>query len=123
MDSKLPALRLGAIEIGFPVVQAALSGYSDWAMRVIARRLGAAYTLCEVMLDRFVVEVGSGRKANRYLRTSDEEHPVGGQLMGANPEDFGPAALRPVSTSSISTSAARCARCSGGRAAAFCWGR
>ena len=34
-------LRLGGLEVGFPVVQAALSGYSDWAMRVIARRLGA----------------------------------------------------------------------------------
>ena len=44
-----------AVEIDFPVVQAALSGYSDWPMRVIARRLGAPYTLCEVMLDQFIV--------------------------------------------------------------------
>ena len=35
-----PPLRIGSIELDFPVVQAALSGYSDWAMRVIARRLG-----------------------------------------------------------------------------------
>jgi nifR3 family TIM-barrel protein len=27
------------------------------------------------------------------MRVTDEEHPVGGQLMGANPDDFGPAAL------------------------------
>ena len=87
-----PPLRIGPIELDFFSVQAALSGYSDWAMRVIARRLGAPYTLCEVMLDRFVNEVTRGRKARRYLATSDEEHPVGGQLMGANPEDFGPAA-------------------------------
>jgi nifR3 family TIM-barrel protein len=85
-------LRIGPIELDFPVVQAALSGYSDRAMRVIARRLGAPYTLCEVMLDRFVSEVTRGRRARRYLATSDEEHPVGAQLMGANPEDFGPAA-------------------------------
>ena len=80
--------------VGFPVVQAALSGYSDWAMRVIARRLGAPYTLCEVMLDQFLIEAGHTSKNRRRLRVSDEEHPVGGQLMGANPEDFGPAALR-----------------------------
>jgi nifR3 family TIM-barrel protein len=92
----LPTLRLGPIELDFPVVQAALSGYSDWAMRVIARRLGAPYTLCEVMLDRFVNEVSKGRKAGKYLRVSDEEHPVGGQLMGANPEDFAPAARQLV---------------------------
>ncbi|HEY2253569.1 MAG TPA: tRNA-dihydrouridine synthase family protein, partial [Planctomycetaceae bacterium] len=89
-------LRLGRIELDFPVVQAALSGYSDWAMRVIARRLGAPYTLCEVLLDQFVVQVSRGKRADRYLRVSDEEHPVGAQLMGANPEDFPPAALRLV---------------------------
>ena len=80
--------------LDFPVVQAALSGYSDWAMRVIARRLGAPYTLCEVMLDQFLIEASHSRKNQGRLRVSDDEHPVGGQLMGAKPEDFGPAALR-----------------------------
>jgi tRNA-dihydrouridine synthase B len=89
-------LRMGAVEIGFPVVQAALSGYSDWAMRVIARRLGAPYTLCEVMLDQFILQAGQSKRNRGRLRVTDEEHPVGGQLMGANPEDFGPAALRLV---------------------------
>jgi len=83
--------RIGSIELDFPVVQAALSGYSDGAMRLVARRLGASYTLCEVMIDRFVNEVTKGRKSRRYLHVADEEHPVGGQLMGANPEEFGPA--------------------------------
>lgn len=89
-------LQIGNVTIGHPVVQAALSGYSDWPMRVIARRAGAPYTICEVMLDRFVVEVTKGSKARRYLKVSDEEHPVGGQLMGANPDDFGPATERLV---------------------------
>jgi len=92
----LQILRIGQNELDFPVVQAALSGYSDWAMRVIARRLGAPYTLCEVMLDRFVVEVNKGRKRDRYLRVTAEEHPVAAQLMGADPDDFAPAALRLV---------------------------
>lgn len=92
----LPTLRIGRFELDFPVVQAALSGYSDWAMRVLARRLGAPYTLCEVMLDRFVTEVHKGRKARRYMQVSDEEHPVGAQLMGANPAEFGPAARQLV---------------------------
>lgn len=92
----VPNLRIGSIALDFPVVQAALSGYSDWAMRVLARRMGAPYTLCEVLLDQFVVQVTRGRKADRFLRVTDEEHPVGAQLMGANPEDFGPAAERLV---------------------------
>src|SRR5450631_2592513 len=91
-----PPLFIGPIELDFPVVQAALSGYSDWAMRVIARRLGAPYALCEVMLDKFVTEVSTGRRARRYMQVTDEEHPVGAQLMGANPDDFGPAARKLV---------------------------
>jgi len=89
-------LQLGNVAVGLPIVQAALSGYSDWPMRVIARRLGAPYTLCEVMLDRFVIEVSRGGKAKQYLHVTDEEHPVGGQLMGADPADFAPATERLV---------------------------
>jgi nifR3 family TIM-barrel protein len=92
----LSPLSIGPVQLDFPVVQAALSGYSDWAMRVIARRLGAPYTLCEVLLDQFVIQVSRGKKADRYLRVTDEEHPVGAQLMGANPDDFAPAALKLV---------------------------
>ena len=96
MPQNLPQLHIGPLEIGFPVVQAALSGYSDWPMRVIARRLGASYTVCEVLLDQFVVNVTKGRKAKRFLKVTDEEHPVGAQLMGGVPEEFGPAALKLV---------------------------
>jgi tRNA-dihydrouridine synthase B len=87
----LRPLRIGNLEIGFPLVQAALSGYSDMAMRVTARRLGASYALCEVMLDRLVLE--GGKKARRkWASVAAEEHPVGGQLMGSDPAQFGPAA-------------------------------
>jgi len=89
-------LHLGSLAIDFPVVQAALSGYSDWPMRVIARRLGAGYTVCEVMLDQFVLNVTKGHKARRYLHVSDEDRPAGAQLMGADPDLFGPAAMRLV---------------------------
>ncbi|MDA7978227.1 MAG: tRNA-dihydrouridine synthase family protein [Pirellulales bacterium] len=86
----LPDLRIGNVHIGFPVVQAALSGYSDMAMRVIARRLGASYALCEVVLDKMVLQT-RGRRTARWAAVHDDEHPVGGQLMGADPEMFGEA--------------------------------
>jgi len=92
----LPQLRIGPIAVNFPVVQAALSGYSDWPMRTIARRHGADYTICEVLLDQFVMNVTKGRKARRFLRVGDDEHPCGAQLMGAVPEEFPPAALKLV---------------------------
>ena len=89
-------LSIGGVPIGAPVVQAALSGYSDRAMRVLARRHGAAYALGEVLLDQFVATVGTNRRNLARLAVADEEHPVGGQLMGANPDDFPPAAERLV---------------------------
>ena len=79
-----------------PVVQAALSGYSDWPMRVIARRLGAPYTICEVMLDQFLVSMKDRARTRHFLHISDEEHPVGGQLLGAEPEQFAAGAVKLV---------------------------
>jgi nifR3 family TIM-barrel protein len=89
-------LQIGTISLESPFVQAALSGYSDSPMRVIARRQGAPYTLCEVMLDKFLVEIRKSRKNRHLIYVGDEEHPVGGQLMGAEPELFGPAAIKLV---------------------------
>lgn len=91
-----PTLRIGSLELSSPVAQAALSGYSDGPMRVLARRFGAAYTLGEVMIDRFVKEVRGTGKTAHHLRIRDEEHPVGGQLMGADPAEFPAAAQRLV---------------------------
>ncbi len=65
-------------------------------MRVIARRLGAGYTLCEVLLDQFILNVTKGRKAKRFIHATDEERPSGAQLMGAQPEQFAPAARKLV---------------------------
>src|SRR5687768_15083528 len=97
MTFQLPHLRIGPVDIGFPVVQAALSGYSDWPMRVIARRHGASYTLCEVMLDKFLLQLREDRKRNRHLLyVGDDEHPVAGQLMGAEPEQFAAGAVKLV---------------------------
>lgn len=97
MSLTLPHLRIGSVDIGFPLVQAALSGYSDYPMRAIARRQGASYTLCEVMLDQFLVQLREKRHKNRHLLfVGDDEHPVAGQLMGAEPEQFTAGALKLV---------------------------
>ena len=95
--SRIPSqLNLGPLAIDFPVTLAPLSGYSDRPMRVICRRLGAAYTVCEVLLDRFVIDVTKGRKADRYVRVADEDHPVGVQLLGSSPDEFATAAVKLV---------------------------
>lgn len=92
----LPDLRIGRVPIGFPVVQAALSGYSDAPMRLISRRHGASYGVCEVMLDQFLVTVKDRSRNRHFLAIYDEERPVGGQLMGSEPEQFAAGAKRLV---------------------------
>jgi nifR3 family TIM-barrel protein len=94
----LRPLLIGNVTIGFPVVQAALSGYSDGPMRIVARRLGAPYTLAEVMIDRFVLNLKNRKRTRHHLSVTPEEHPVGGQLMGSDPDEFAPAALKLVAT-------------------------
>jgi nifR3 family TIM-barrel protein len=96
MELAIPTLRLGPLQLDFPIVQAALSGYSDAPMRLTARRLGAPYTLCEVALDQFVLKLKPRPRNRHHFFIADEERPVGGQLMGADPADFGPAAVRLV---------------------------
>lgn len=84
------ALRIGDLPLRSRVVQAALSGYSDLAMRRIAREHGAELTMNEVMLDTLVLQ--GGKNSRIQLTVPDDDHPVVGQLMGADPESFAPAA-------------------------------
>ena len=87
-------LSIGSINLNLPVVQAALSGYSDWPMRMIARRMGAPYTVHEVMIDTFVNSLKERNKTRRFLMVTEEDHPVGAQLMGSEPHEFALAATR-----------------------------
>lgn len=89
-------LQIGKVMVGFPIVQAALSGYSDWPMRLLARRFGASYSLCEVMLDQFLVSLRDRHRNRHFLFNSADEQPVAGQLMGAEPEQFAAGARKMV---------------------------
>ncbi len=68
-----------------PFYQAGLAGYSDAAMRLIARRHGCPYCVTEAMLDQFLLAGGKGLKA---AELDDQDHPIAGQLMGSHPADI-----------------------------------
>ncbi len=87
-------MRISNFQFDFPIVQAALSGYSDAAMRRVSRLCGAPYALDEVVLDKLIVM--KGRKQRRHLSLAADDHPIGGQLMGSDPDQFGPAARKLV---------------------------
>jgi nifR3 family TIM-barrel protein len=63
-------------------------------MRLVARRRGAGLCMAEVVLDQLVLLKGKLRE--RMLALGDDDHPIGGQLMGAEPEQFGRAAAELV---------------------------
>jgi tRNA-dihydrouridine synthase B len=83
-------LNLGTLQLDAPFVQAALSGYSDAPMRLLARAYGCPYALNEVVLDKLVTL--GGKKMRRMLAIPPDDHPIGGQLMGSEPAQFAEAA-------------------------------
>jgi tRNA-dihydrouridine synthase len=74
-----------AVTIDAPFYQAGLAGYSDAAMRLIARRHGCPYCITEAMLDQFLIAGGKGLAA---AELDDADHPIAGQLMGSHPADI-----------------------------------
>jgi len=91
MRTPLKPLRIGPVTVDFPVVLAALAGYTDLPYRLICRSCSAPYTATEAMLDRQVLLAGKLRKRMVLLDPSD--HPVAGQIMGGDPETMAEAAL------------------------------
>ena len=67
-----------------PIWQAALSGYSDYAMRALAREYGADMTFSGVILDKSASHPKAIRK--KRFRPGEDEHPIGGQLLGNDPK-------------------------------------
>ena len=97
--------RVAALVDGFdaPFYQAGLAGYSDGAMRLVARRHGCPFCVTEALLDRTLVNGGKGRrKEDPDLIASEcgmgalednraaglDDHPIAGQIMGTDPEEM-----------------------------------
>jgi tRNA-dihydrouridine synthase len=97
--------RLARVVPGFdaPFFQAGLAGYSDGAMRLVARDQGCPFCITEALLDLTLINGGKGRRKedpdliatecgmgeieeNRVFGLDD--HPVAGQVMGTQPESM-----------------------------------
>src|SRR5436190_6690081 len=85
------AMRIGPIQLAQPFCQAGLAGYSDRAMRVVARRRGCPYAVTEALLDTIMLSGGMGLK--KSIDINDEDHPVAGQIIGSEPEGMARAAV------------------------------
>jgi tRNA-dihydrouridine synthase B len=84
-------MHIGPIELAQPFCQAGLAGYSDRAMRLVARRRGCPYAVTEALLDTIMLNGGEGLR--RSIDISDEDHPVAGQIMGSEPDTMSRASV------------------------------
>lgn len=91
-----------------PFFQAGLAGYSDGAMRLIARRHGAPFCVTEALLDRTLINGGKGRRKEDpdliacecgtgdiedNLAAGLDDHPIAGQIMGTEPHEMAEGSL------------------------------
>jgi tRNA-dihydrouridine synthase len=85
-----------------PFFQAGLAGYSDAAMRIIARRHGCPYCVTEALLDRVLLAGGRGFDKADLGELRDNipggaaDQPLAGQIMGSEPAEMAAAALKMV---------------------------
>src|SRR6185369_10888481 len=77
-------MNVGPIKLAHPFCQAGLAGYSDRAMRLVARRRGCPYAVTEALLDTILCNGGVGLR--KSIDINVEDHPVAGQLIGADPD-------------------------------------
>jgi tRNA-dihydrouridine synthase B len=82
--------QIGPIELSIPFCQAGLAGYSDRAMRVVARRRGCPYAVTEALLD--VILLSGGKGLRNSIDIDDEDHPTAGQVIGSDPDAMAAAA-------------------------------
>lgn len=83
-------MRIGGVDLPIPFCQAGLAGYSDRAMRLVARRRGCPYAVTEALLDVILLNGGQGLK--KSIDINDEDHPTAGQIIGADADTLAPAA-------------------------------
>lgn len=85
-----------------PFFQAGLAGYSDAAMRIIARRFGCPFCVTEALLDRTLLAGGKGfakadlGELHDNVPGGEEDHPLAGQIMGSDPDEMARAASKMV---------------------------
>ncbi len=84
------ALKLGSLTLDMPFFQAPMSGYSDCAMRSLARRFGCPFTMADMILAKSAANPRVLRKA--LFRPGPDEHPIGAQILGRIPATMATAA-------------------------------
>ncbi len=96
--------RIASLVPGFdaPFFQAGLAGYSDAAMRIIARRHGCPFCVTEALLDRTLLAGGRGfdkadlGELNDNIPGGKEDQPLACQIMGSDSAEMAASAIKAI---------------------------
>lgn len=83
-------MNIGALTLKNPIISAPMAGISDLPYRLIMKRHGAALVFTEMISANGLFF--NGKMTRELLRSSSEEHPLGIQLFGEEPERLAEAA-------------------------------
>lgn len=99
IDPRIPELVPG---FDGPFFQAGLAGYSDAAMRLIARKHGCPFCVTEALLDRTLLAGGRGfakadlGEIHDNVPGGEDDHPLAGQIMGSDPREMAASAVKVI---------------------------
>lgn len=85
-------MKIGNVEIHSRLALAPMAGVTDLAFRAVCRRLGAGYTVTEMVSAKALCY--QDKKTLPLLRLGEEEHPAAVQLFGSDPACMERAAAR-----------------------------
>lgn len=85
------AIRIGELELPCGIFLAPMAGYTDRAMRLICREMGAEYTVTEMVSAKALCY--GDRKSAPLARVTREEGPAAVQLFGSDPAIMAEAAV------------------------------
>lgn len=85
-------LNVNGLHLKQRILQSPMAGCTDLAYRRIARKFGCELAFCEMVKDRPTAE-GNARTLE-MLKTADDDHPLGMQLVGRDPHLMAEAARR-----------------------------
>lgn len=76
-------MKIGTVELTSPLALAPMAGVTDLAFRVICRKMGAGYTVTEMVSAKALCY--QDKKSIPLMRLAENEHPAAVQLFGSDP--------------------------------------
>ncbi len=85
MFNHISEIKIGGVNIFPNIAVAPLAGYTDYPYRKIVRELGGAGIAYTELISCHAL-AHEGKKTHTLIATSPDEHPLGMQIFGADPE-------------------------------------